>query len=241
MLSGQGRSSWWRSLLGAALGLLAGCAAGRSQLEQALLADRHPAAHGADLAARYAVHCPDVLSVRVAGRPEWSGLRRIGPDGRIALDDAVSLRVDGLAAPEIAHSLAELAGLAPGPIDVRVAEFNSRQLFLFGEVAGQERAVPFRGPETVLDLLQRVGGITPGAAPGDIQVLRPHVADGKPPEIFHVDLTAIVLKHDQQTNVLLEPFDQIYVGQTRRSSFTCCLPPWLQPVYKTLCGMHRWQ
>jgi protein involved in polysaccharide export with SLBB domain len=239
MLPGKGWSSWWRSLLGAGLCLLAGCAAGRSQLEQALLADRDPAAHGTDLAARYAVHCPDVLSVQVAGRPEWSGLRRVGPDGRIALDDAVGVRVDGLAAPEVARSLAELAGLPPGSVSVRVAEFNSRQLFLFGQVSGQERAVPYRGPETVLDLLQHVGGITPGAALGEIQVLRPHVADGKAPEIFHVNLAAIVLQHDQETNVLLEPFDQVYVGQTRKSSFACCLPPWMQPLYKTLCGMRR--
>jgi protein involved in polysaccharide export with SLBB domain len=219
------------------LGLLAGCAAGRSQLEQALLADRHPAAHSADLAVHYAVRCPDVLVVRAAGRPEWSGQRRVGPDGRIALDDAVSVRVDGLAAPEVARCLAELAGLPLEAVAVRVAEFNSRQLFLFGEVSGQERAVPYRGPETVLDLLQRVGGITPGAAPGDIQVIRPHVADGKRPEIFHVDLAAILLQHDQQTNLLLEPFDQVYVGQTRKSSIACCLPPWLQPVFKAVCGM----
>src|SRR5262249_4476911 len=130
MLPGQGRSSWWRSLLGAVLGLLAGCAAGRSQLEQALLADRTPAAHGGGLAARYAVHCPDVLGVHAAGRPEWGGPRRVGPDGRIVLDDAVSLRVDGLAAPEVARSLAELAGLPAGTANVQVAEFNSRQLFL---------------------------------------------------------------------------------------------------------------
>jgi protein involved in polysaccharide export with SLBB domain len=124
-------------------------------------------------------------------------------------------------------------------VRVRVAEFNSQQLYLFGEVAGLQRAVAYQGPETVLDLLQRVGGITPGASLGDIEVVRTHVADGKAPEVFHVDLAAIVLKHDQHSNPRLEPFDQVYVGQSRRSSLTCSLPPWVRPVYKRVCGMSR--
>jgi protein involved in polysaccharide export with SLBB domain len=124
-------------------------------------------------------------------------------------------------------------------VRVRVAEFNSQQLYLFGEVTGLQRAVPYRGAETVLDLLQRVGGITPGASLGDIEVVRTHVADGKAPEVFYVDLAAIVLKHDQHSNLRLEPFDQIYVGESRRSRLTCSLPPWLRPLYKTVCGMNR--
>jgi protein involved in polysaccharide export with SLBB domain len=237
---GQGRSSWQRRwLLGAVLGLLAGCSASRSQLEQALLADRTPAAHAGAAAARYLLHCPDVLEVTVDGREGWTGPRRVGADGRIDLGEAGRPRVDGLTVAEAARTVAEQVGVPPERVHVRVAEFHSQTLYLIGEVPGLQRAVPYRGPETVLDLLQRVGGITPGAAPGDIQVVRAHVADGKPPEVYHVDLAAIVLKKDQHTNVPLEPFDQVYVGENRRSSFACCLPPWLRPLFKAACGMSR--
>ena len=99
--------------------------------------------------------------------------------------------------------------------------------------------MPYQGPETVLDLLQRVGGLSPSAAPTDVQVVRAHVADGKTPEVFHVDLAAIVVKHDQQSNVRLLPFDQVYVGQSRRSTYVPALPPWLRPLYHALCGMWR--
>jgi protein involved in polysaccharide export with SLBB domain len=204
-----------------------------------LLADRNPAAQGPDALAGYVVHCPDVLEVTVDGRPGWSGQRPIGADGRITLGDGVAPRIEGHTPPEIVRVVAERAGVSPGRVHVGVAAFKSQQLYVFGEVAGLQRAVPYRGPETVVELLQRVGGITPSAAVGDVQIVRAHVADGTAPEVFPVDLAAILLKKDQQTNVRLEPFDQIYVGQTRGGALSCCVPPWLRPLVEALCGMRR--
>jgi hypothetical protein len=88
-------------------------------------------------------------------------------------------------------------------------------------------------------MLQRVGGITSGAAPTNIQVVRAHVADGKPPDVFQVDLEAILEKNDQETNVKLQPFDQVYVGQSRTSCIKKCLPPWMRPLYGRVFGLSR--
>ena len=148
------------------------------------------------------------------------------------------LHVDGLTPPEIARAAADRLGLPSDRVRVGVIEYNSQELYLFGEVAGQERSVPYQGPETILDLLQRVGGVAPGAAVGDIQILRSHVADGTSPELFEVDLAAI-LRGDQKTNVCLEPFDQIYIGQTKRSHFKTLLPPWLQALCERVHDV-RW-
>src|SRR6266851_1632829 len=86
---GQGRSSRRGWALGLLLGALAGCTASRSHLEQALLADRTDAAQESGRAERYVVRCPDVLEFGVEGRDDLSGPRRVGADGRVALDDAV--------------------------------------------------------------------------------------------------------------------------------------------------------
>jgi protein involved in polysaccharide export with SLBB domain len=99
--------------------------------------------------------------------------------------------------------------------------------------------VPYEGPETIVDFLQRVGGMSSRCAPADIQVVRAHVADGKPAETLRVDLAGILLKDDQRTNVTLQSFDQIYIGQSRQSLVLSCFPPWLQPLYKKLCGIAR--
>ena len=124
-------------------------------------------------------------------------------------------------------------------VSVRVAEFKSQQLYLFSDVPGLQHVVPYQGPETIVDLLQRVGGISSHCSPDEIQVVRAHVADGAPPETFHVDLAAIVFKHDPKTNVPLQPFDQIYFGQSRESTILNLCSPWFQPLYHKLCGIAR--
>ncbi len=233
--SGQARSLGRRLALLAVL--LSGC--GGERIERALLADRNPAAHGHDVLALYAIHCPDVLALHVQDKPAWSGQRTVGADGRIALAEGETVRVDGLTAPEVSRLVAERAGVPRAQAEAYVALYASQQLHLFGEVPGKERAVPYQGPETILDLLQRIGGLTPGAVPSEVEVVRAHVADGKPPEVFHVDLHAILFKHDQQTNLRLQPFDQVHVGRRRSSELRTCFPPWLRPLYERACGLRR--
>ncbi len=237
MGSGRGRSLCWAGLLAFLLGLPAGCVTSRTRVEQAVLAGRPPPAHLAEIANAYHAHCPDVLRVDIADAPHYSGAQRIGPDGRIHLGDACRPRVDGETAAEIVRTVAQSVGVSPEHVHVQVAEYNSQYLYLIGPVDGLQRAVPYRGPETVLDLLRRVDGVTPATAVRDVKIIRPHIADGKTPEVFHIDLAAIVLRNDPETNVILEPYDQVHIGQSRRSCIDACLPPWLRPLYERLCGM----
>jgi len=222
-----------------ALCLVAGCAQSRPHLDQVVKADRGGAARNEGVAEQYLVHCPDVLEVTVEGRPDLAATATIGPDGRLDLDSLGRPRVEGQTAAEVAATVATAVQVPPDSVQVRVVEHNSQQIYLFGEGIGLHRAVPYKGQETVLDLLQRVGGITPGAAPGDVHVIRSHVTDGRDPEVFHIDLKAITLHKDESTNVRLQPFDQVYVGQTRRAVIDRCMPPWLRPMYQSLVGMRR--
>jgi protein involved in polysaccharide export with SLBB domain len=229
----------WSSGLGLLLCLLAGCALGRPHLDEALLADPGTAQRHQAVAERYRVACPDVLEVTVAGRADLGGRSTIKADGRIDLGGYGRVRVEGLAPPDIAARLARPLGAAPADVRVRVAEYNSQQVYLVGEVTGLQRAVPYQGPETVVDLLHRTGGITPGAAPGEVHVIRAGVAEGQAPQVFHIDLQAIVLKQDQHTNVTVQPFDQVYVGESDESCFAKCVPPCFRCLYDTLWGMRR--
>jgi protein involved in polysaccharide export with SLBB domain len=235
----QSRLLWRLSLLGTIWFLVSGCATHTAQLDRALLADNNPAAHGNDLAVHYVVHSPDVLDVFIAGRPDWTGRYAVSPDGRIQLGGVDFPRVDGRTTPEIEQLLALHSGVSASQIQVHVAEYRSQHVYILSEVPGLQRVVPYQGPETIVDLLQRVGGVPLRGAPRDIQVLRSHVADGTSPEVFHVDLEAILLKQDQRTNVTLESFDQIYIGQSRSSCVLTCVPPWLQSIIQQCCGMGR--
>jgi protein involved in polysaccharide export with SLBB domain len=163
----------------------------------------------------------------------------IGPDGWLDLPEAGRVRVAGQTPSEVGRTIARALRVPANRIHVRVLDYRSQQIFIYGELAGVQRAVAYRGPETLLEVLQRAGGITPGAAPGNIQVLRSHIAEGRAPEVFPIDLEAIVLQNDQQTNIRIEPFDQIYIGESRRGVLQKCCPPWMRPAYEKLVGLSR--
>ena len=244
--SRQARSAPWRGALGTlcALGLLAlqaGCTGSHGNVDKKLMADR-PAPRREDVAQVYRVGYPDVLSLSVKDRPQFDGLYAIDLTGRVDLGAYGRPRVQGHTPAEIAELLAFHTSCAAEEIRVAVAEYKSRRLYLFGEVNGQQRSVPYQGQETVLDVLQRVGGITPGAEPEDVHVVRPHLADGQRPELFHVHLADIVIKHDYKTNVRVQPDDQIVVGENRQARLERCVPPWLRPLYQAVCGaVAKWQ
>lgn len=215
---------WW---LGPGFALLLGCVTPHQRMEQTLLGDRNPAAHARDLYQHYRVCYPDQLVIAVAGRPDCSGNRPVELDGRVALTPLLRLSVDGRPTPEIARLIARQLAVAPETVRVTVAEYRSQQLYLIGEVGAKQQVIDYRGPETVLDLLQRIGGIQPGADVADVCIVRAHVAEGHPPEVFPIDLTAILRKGDLQTNVRLQPGDRIHIGQSRSSQVACYLPPCL--------------
>ena len=241
MKTGESGATWSRCRRAArrvGLALLCavcvGCTTGRASVEKNLMADRQSAKRAEGVSEHYLVGCPDVIEVQVPHKADLSGQYAIGPDGRIDLGDYGKLRVEGRSLAEVARLLAAETGAGPDGVKVRVVEYRSQVVFLFGQVVGWQKAVPYRGQETVVDLLQRVGGITPGAAPDEVCVVRAHLDGSQRPELFKVDLKAIVLKQDDRTNIRLLPFDQVYVGETRQAAVERIVPPWLRPLYRTL-------
>lgn len=231
MHAGRGRAIWSLLIVLACSTLPAGCAIKRGDVEKNLMADKQPSPLQV-AREHYVVACPDVIELNVSHRPEFNAKHTIGPDGRVDLGEYGKLRIEGRSLAEVANEVARAIGERPESVAVRVIEFHSQFVLLFGQVNGMQRTVPYRGHETVLELLQRTGGITPGAEPNDVYVIRAHLGDNQRPEVFHVDLEAIVIKNDSKTNVRVLPFDQVYVGETRQSRVEKIFPPWLRPLYQ---------
>ena len=225
---GRGRRKWGLSLLRAWTGgafvacfLAAGCA--------------HDGQHRSLVGKRLQVGCPDVLTIEVAGQPAFKVTNlAVGPDGRLDLGKHGKPRVEGCTPAQIAALVAPELDVPVDAVHVQIVEYRSQQLFLFGQIVGWQRSVPYNGQESVLDLLKRVGGIMPGAEPGEVYVVRSHIAEGGRPEVFHVDLQAIVERHDQKTNLRVMPNDQIYVGETRQARMERAIPPWMRPLYQSV-------
>jgi protein involved in polysaccharide export with SLBB domain len=219
-----------------ALSVLSGCAAQRSARERALVSpsNRHHPAH--EIHAQYQIRCPDRLVIQLDGESSGSGLVPIEPDGRISLARHIRPVVDGSTPEEARTIVAEALGMPREQVRVEVAEHLSQHVYVHGEIAGWPRVVPYQGPETIVEFLQRVGGLSDAAAPTRVQVLRGRVADGTSPELFHINLRAIAAG-DPTTNIQLRPGDQVYIGQSRRGCICRWLPPWFRPWFQRVCGM----
>lgn len=234
---GEARMAVVRLVLVALLAGLAGCAGpGRPQIQQSLRQGLNPIAQASAQAA-YPIACPDVIRLHAPDRPEVAGTYAVGPDGRVDLGPVGQPRIEGTTPAEAARRLGELLALPPGRAEVAVAEYHSRHIHLFGQVNGSPRSVPWQGPETVTELLQRIGGLLPGAAVNEVHVVRSQVAEGRRPEVYRIDLHAILTRGDHSTDLRLAPFDEVYVGELKRSSVCKLLPPWLRPTFCHLCGL----
>lgn len=233
--TGQLRAAW-ACTLGA---FLAGCATPSGQVCKSLMTDRSAASRDAGVAETYQIFSPDVLEIESHTRQEFSKRHTIGPDGRIELGDYGSLRVTGHTPAEVATLIAQNIGVAPAEVKVRVADHRSQFVVVCGEVVGGQRAVPYQGQETVVDLLQRAGGVTAEADPDEVYVVRPHLGGQRRAEVLKIDLHAIVLKRDEKTNVRLMPHDTVYVGETRQANIEKALPSWAIPAYRALWDMRR--
>jgi protein involved in polysaccharide export with SLBB domain len=178
--------------------------------------------------AAYTLACPDVVEISTGPEHDVTGRLTVEPDGTIPLGTDGRLRVEGLTPGELAGQLADLLGVGRPEINVHVTEFASRQVFLCGPEAGKERSAPYYGPESVVDFIRRMGGLSQDAQPREVYVIRPNVAAGRRPQVFHVDLEAILVRNDQDSNVKLEPYDQVYVGETERAIVAKYLPQWMR-------------
>jgi polysaccharide export outer membrane protein len=224
---------------GLALCLLVGCAAPGTQGELARSPERSNAEPRDEASAPYRVGCPDELEISVSAQPPRTSRHVVGPDGRIEMGNLGQLHVDGKTTTQIAAAVATRCGATPDSVYVIVHAYRSQQVYLVGEIRGPQRAVPYQGPERVVELLERAGGLTSGAALGDVFLLRSHLTEGRSPEVLRIDVRAIVSKRDQRTNYVVEPFDEIVVGESRQSILARSLPPWMLPFYQSLFGLQQ--
>jgi protein involved in polysaccharide export with SLBB domain len=199
--------------------------------------DREAAATTPAPDAAYRIACPDVLEVSFADFPGWDALASVDLDGRLPLQSPGSPRVEGQTLDDVRRDLARLAGVAPERVEVRLAAPRSSRVYLHGPIRGRTRVVPYQGPEPVIDFLTRVGGLPPGSKLSQVYIIRPNVASGEEPEVFRVNVPAVLIDGDPATNFPLRPSDEVYIGETSRSVFSRVLPDWLGIVYRRVTGL----
>lgn len=177
------------------------------------------------------------MEIAFADHPEWDAFAVVDVDGTLPLGSPGNPHVDGLTLDEVRNELARLAGCLPERVSVALAAPRSARVTVYGPVRGRARIVPYQGPEPVIDFLKRVGGLPPGSKLNQVYVIRPNVAAAAKPQLFRVDVPAVLVDGDNRTNVALQADDQVYIGETRQSTLSRVMPDWLGTVYRRVTGL----
>ncbi|MGD9901828.1 MAG: polysaccharide biosynthesis/export family protein [Vicinamibacterales bacterium] len=128
---------------------------------------------GVDAQSReYVIGAGDVLAVTVWNQLDQSGKFTVEPDGTVVLSLLGRVKVEGLTATQLAeHLKVKLSeGFFKNPdVTVAVESFNSRRLFVLGEVR-KPGEIPLKGPMTLVEALATAGGTVD--VPAEIIVIR---------------------------------------------------------------------
>src|SRR5262249_52686935 len=196
--------------------LVMGCASAPSTLESSPSSPASASPPSSSANSEYCLRSPDVIELVCARQPGRNGRYPIDSEGRIDLGDAGHPRIEGASLEGSAQQIAAVLHLPSQSVQVRVAEYESRRIYLFGKVSGKQRSIPYRGPERLSDVLARAGGLGAGAAPERVYLLRPGIAEGRAPELYHIGGSSSATA---ASNIIVQPYDEIYIDEIKPSPF----------------------
>jgi polysaccharide export outer membrane protein len=196
-------------LLAAALAASSGCTR-RAAEASAPARPEDPAAADPGGAAS-ALGPGDVFEVRVYGEPELSGVYQVGSDGDVVFPLCQRVAVSGLApnaaAGRLRACLAERFMRDP-QVSVLVKEYNSKKVFVFGEVQ-KPGTFAYENGMSIVQAVTLAGGFTKMAAQNSTSVTRR--VNGQEQKI-KVTVQDIAL--GKAPNFTLEPGDIVYVPES---------------------------
>lgn len=153
----------------------------------------------------------DLLEVRVYQEADLSGVYRVAPEGHLDFPLCGKVRVTGLTPSETADAITACLknGFVRRPqVSVMVKEFNSKKVFVFGEVA-KPGAFAFEDGMTIIHAVSQAGGFSRTASKNSVNVTR--VVEGKEVKL-PVKVEDIVVGREK--NFLLQPGDIIFVPES---------------------------
>lgn len=206
-----------KSYLKATIGLsmilsLAGCAS-NSYEPLPTKAQKEPVT--ADPAAyEYLVGPGDSLNIFVWQNPEVSQSVTVRPDGKVTTPLVEDLDVAGLTPTEVARKVEEALGqyIREPIVTIIVNGFQgpySEQIRIVGE-ASSPQSIPYRQDMSLLDVMIRVGGLTPFADGNSASVIR--VINGEQVQ-FGIRIEDLIKHGDITANADILPGDIIIIPE----------------------------
>ena len=164
----------------------------------------------------YRISEGDRLNVLVWGKPELSGRKVVGPDGRVSLPLAGAVPVAMRTREEAEAALAErLRGYYLDPaVSVEVEEYAGNRIVLLGRVQNPG-IIRFDGPPTLVEALSRAGALP--VLDKKATLTRCAVIRGRD-RLLWVDLKAILASGQLAYNIRLRPGDVVYIPDSENTN-----------------------
>ena len=160
----------------------------------------------------YRMNPGDVLDIKFFYNPELNETVMVRPDGRISLQLANEVMASGLTPEELRKSLSARYGkeINKPEVSVIVRSFSMQRVYIDGEVF-RPGMLPLTGPVTVHQAIAAAGGFRETARRTDVIIIRQ--ASGRPVPL-KVNMEDVQKKTDPSQDVLLAPFDIVYVPRS---------------------------
>ena len=153
----------------------------------------------------------DVVEVRVYRQKELSGLFRVGSDGRFTYPMVGSVEAGGLTPSALASTLTSKLrdGFLRNPqVSVFVKEFNSKKVFVLGEVR-KPGTFRYEDKMTIVQAITLAGGLKTLAAKDRLILTRVIQGEEKKFEVPFKEIS-----QGRTSNVFLQPGDIVFVPES---------------------------
>ena len=172
-----------------------------------------PAPSLASVSPLYSIHAGDDLDIKFFYNPTLNESVTVRPDGHISLQLVQDLQAAALSTNELVAVLKKKYSsyLKNPEISVIVRSFESNKVYVDGEVA-KSGMVEMSGDMTIMQSIAGAGGLKDTARRGDVLLIRRNGL--KRPFVYTVNLNAAMAGTDISQNVLLKPYDIVYVPKS---------------------------
>lgn len=154
----------------------------------------------------------DILEVTVVGEEKLPKEYEINPDGTLDFPYLPSMAVTGLEPHQIAlqlrQTLADKKFLTDPQVQVKVKAFNSKRIYVLGQVA-KPGPLPFSDGMTLVQAISAAGWFTPLADTNHIQVIR----IVSPSKSVNAVVSVDAITDNARADVKLQQGDTIKVDQ----------------------------
>ncbi len=183
-----------------------------------------------DIASTYTIGPDDVIEVGVLRHPELSGKYVISKEGKIQYEFVGDLLVNGMTKEALTeHIKKALTEYIISPeVTVKIDEYNSKIVYVVGEVANPGKIIMRGDTITVNDALIQAGLPLLSAKVAKSLLITP--ADNGHAKQKKVNVYKLLYQGDLRENLVMHPGDTLYVPPTFLAKVMRTISPVTQPI-----------